>query len=257
MFLVNSFALLEIIELGGIAIEHIDVDFAMNTSHATIRTKLPIDQPDIRLVFPIACYPNIIVAHQVRRKRQIAVDKYLTDIQHRLHSAMIAHKPEPSTYAREHHAHSTHTAYLTRQRLHIEYRRKITTAELGVADEEVGLGDSIRTGGEEMIAAHMETVSARVKIILAIVRIAQSRALGRLDIYERNGKIDCSPDTLAAEMSERTHTQTTPVDSVTVTALDMLILGYVDAIDAVGRILQPLTIETVIAPFAHTHFPLG
>lgn len=66
-----------------ITIKYIDIYMTPNSSNPTIRTKLPENQFDIRLVFSISCNPYLIFLLYISRFAQIAIYKSLTYINNR------------------------------------------------------------------------------------------------------------------------------------------------------------------------------
>ena len=55
----------ELLILVAIAIEDVDVDIAMDATHLTIRTQLPVSQFEVGLIFTIAGYPYVVVIAQI------------------------------------------------------------------------------------------------------------------------------------------------------------------------------------------------
>ena len=66
-----------------ITIKYIDIYMPPNSSNPTIRTKLPKNQFDIRLVFSISCNLYLIFLLYISRFAQIAIYKSLTYINNR------------------------------------------------------------------------------------------------------------------------------------------------------------------------------
>jgi hypothetical protein len=61
----EAMAFKELLILVAIAIEDVDINITMNTTHLTIRTKLPVSQLEVGFIFAITGYPNVIVVAQI------------------------------------------------------------------------------------------------------------------------------------------------------------------------------------------------
>ena len=112
MSLLNGFVSDEIIELLLVAVEHIDVDIALNTCHTTIRTKLPVGQTYVWLILTIARYPHAVVVLQVGLILQIIVYEHLIHVEDRLYVGVLLHHREPRTDMTEHRLRATHLSDL-------------------------------------------------------------------------------------------------------------------------------------------------
>lgn len=80
----GSMTLLQIVaELAFRSVEHIDVDFAVNAPHASVRSELPMEQMDVGFEFTVAGNPHIVATQLFGGVDQVFIDKLLSDIKHR------------------------------------------------------------------------------------------------------------------------------------------------------------------------------
>ena len=74
-----------------IAIEHINVYIAPDALNTSVGRQLPDGQSNVGFVFAIAGYPHLIVALDVRSKRQVFVHKLLIDIENGAYTCFLFH----------------------------------------------------------------------------------------------------------------------------------------------------------------------
>ena len=141
---------------------------------------------------------------------------------------------------------------LFRSGFDIEYRWEVAPTEIGAAQKMTGLRCSRSVNGEEMIGAYPKTVSASCAIVGAIERIKECGALGRLDIKKGNGIVYPSVDGFPAGVAQMRDAKLGPMDGISTTADEMLILGDIDAVDAFGGVGESFAEETPVAKFSHT-----
>ena len=100
-----------------------------------------------------------------------------------------------------------------------------------------------------MVCSHEHSVSPCLGIVVEEKPVADGGALGGFDIHERHWIVHLAVYPLLADMPEIGDSQLRPHDGIFFPALAVLILGYVDAIDAFRGILHPLALEHAVFPF--------
>ena len=119
----DGFFLDERVELALVAVEHVDVDIALNTGHATVGTELPVGQAHIGLILAVAGYPYTVVALQVGLLRQVVVDEHLVDVKDGFHAGMALDGLQPDAYLAKQSFDTARLGNLGVRGLHVEHGR--------------------------------------------------------------------------------------------------------------------------------------
>lgn len=151
-----------------IAIKYVDVHLSSDACHPAIRTQLPVHQMDVGLVLSVSRYPYLIVLLQVGSHWQIAVYKGLADVKDWLPASGSLHQSQPGSHSSKEHACSAHFLDLTRQWLHIQHGGEVSLLYDGMLQEEIGLLSGWRRGTEEVVCAHLESVSLGCPVVFLI-----------------------------------------------------------------------------------------
>ena len=152
---------------------------------------------------------------------------------------------------REHLLLSAHHLYLCVRRLHVEHRRQVAAAEQCVADEPLCLLCPAAAYRPEMVGTCTDAVLAGLGIVFQIETVADGRALRRLDIDERHGIVCRAADVLAAPLAHAGDAQLVPMDGNRPPSLTVLVLRYINAVDAFCGVAHPFAHKPVILPDAH------
>ena len=131
----------------------------------------------------------------------------------------------------------------------VQHGWEVGRGNRSVAQEVAGLKGC---GGcrEKVVAAYFEACGLGGAIVFLIIRVEQPFALGAFQVNEADGIVDVTRDALFADGSEAGDAEFAPIDGVVFAAFDVLVLGNVDAVDAVAGVRDSLAAEAVALPFA-------
>ena len=189
----------EVVKLGTVAVEHVDVYLGRDAPHAPVWAQLPVHEVYVGLVLAVACYPHVVVLLEVWGQRQVLVDERLADVQHGTRAHAPLHGLHPRPHRAEEGRRAAHALHLAGRRLHIEYGWHVALSEVGVAQEERRLYAARRRGGEEVVRAARYALPTRGGIVGGIVAVAERAALSRLYVAERHGIVHSAAHALAAQ----------------------------------------------------------
>ena len=119
----------ELVPLALIAVEDIDVDGASDAIHASVGSQLPVDQLDVRLVFAVAGYPDVVALLDVGSVGHVAVDETLVDVENGLHACAPFHILHEDADAAQQLFGTTYLAYLGICGLHVQDGREVVRPE--------------------------------------------------------------------------------------------------------------------------------
>ena len=152
---------------------------------------------------------------------------------------------------REHLLLSAHHLYLCVRRLHVEHGRQVAAAEQRVADKPLCLLCPAAAYRPEVVGTCTDAVLAGLGIVFQIETVADGRALRRFDIDERHGIVCRAADILTAPLAYAGDAQLIPQDGHWPPSLAVLVLSYIDTVDAFCGVAHPLTHKPVVLPDAH------
>ena len=112
-----------------IAVEHVDIDLARDAADTSVRTKLPVDELDIRLVLAIAGYPDVVTLFDVGRIPHVLIDEHLADVENGAHTGAPLHYLEECAYAPHQLLIAANLLDLCVAGLYVEDGREVTLAE--------------------------------------------------------------------------------------------------------------------------------
>ena len=245
----DGFSFDELFKLALVAIEHVDVDIALDASYTTIGTELPEGQTDIGLVLTVTGNPHAVVTFQVGLFRQVVVHEHLVDIEDGLDACAALDGPEPDANLLEH-AVGTHLLDLRLGGLDVEHGWQVAVLEERIPQEMLRLISSRGAHRPEVVGTNADVTLAGLGIVAGIELVADSGALRRLDEDERDGIVGCAADIMAATLADVDDAQLVPVDGYGAAPLAVLVFRDVDTVDALRGVTHALAHEAVLAPFA-------
>ena len=205
-----------------------------------------MEQAHVRFVGTVARHPNIVGAQGRRGMDEVVVDKLLAHIEHRLTAASLFHPAHPHHDFAKHFRFATHLRNLFFRRLQVQHGRQVGTQPRGFFQEEPCLLLPRAAGSKEVVTPRGNAVTACLPGVGGIVAVHHAAPFRGLDVDEGNGIVHLSFDPAARPQPR--DAQLLPVDGVPLAANLMLVARDVDAVDAVGGVDHPFTLETPIVP---------